>query len=60
MTKNIASKGIYTVVTVSRGVAENARSFKQHKDALRYLKQFKKERNLDEDDVQIFENKIVH
>lgn len=57
--ENIASKRIYTVVTVSRGVAENARSFKHHKDALRYLKQFKKERNLDEDDVQIFENEIV-
>ena len=58
--ENIASKRIYIVVTVSRGVSENTHGFKHHKDALRYLKQLKKERNLDEDDVQIFENEIVN
>lgn len=57
--ENIAHRRIYTVVSVSCGVAENAYNFKRHKDALRYLKQFKKERNLDEDDVQIFGNEIV-
>ena len=57
--KNRVSKEIFTVVTVSRGIAENAYCFKYHKDALRYLNQFKKGRNLDEDDVQIFENYIL-
>lgn len=57
--KNTTSKGVYTVVRVFRGVAESAQSFKRHKDALHCLKQFRKELNPDEDDVQIFENDII-
>ena len=59
MIKNRSNKQIYTVVEVFRGIAEAAYSFRRLKDAERYLKQLKKERNLDEDDVQIFENEII-
>lgn len=53
------NKQIYTIVEVCSGVAEAAYNFRRIKDAQRYLKQLKKGRNLDEDDVQIFENDIV-
>ena len=57
---NRANKRIYTVVEVFRGVAESVHSFTDWKDARRYLKQFNKGRNLDEDAAQIFENEIVN
>lgn len=58
--ENRSSQQIYTVVAVSCGVAESTRSFEYYKDALLYLKELKRGRNLDEDDVQIFENDIIH
>lgn len=58
--ENRANKKIYTVVEVFRGIAEATYSFGHLKDAQRHLKQFRKERNLDEDDAQIFENEIVN
>lgn len=57
--ENTANKRVYTVVAVFHGVTEVACNFRHYKDALRYLKQFKKELNLDEDDVQIFESSII-
>lgn len=52
-------KQIYTVVEVFSGIAEAAYNFNHLKNAQMYLKQLKKGRNLDEDDVQIFENAII-
>lgn len=53
-------KQIYTVVEVFSGVAEAAYNFNHLKNAqMHLLKQLKKGRNLDEDDVQIFENYII-
>ena len=45
---------IYTVVDVYRGVAVDAQSFKQLRDAHIYAQKLTKKRNLQEDDVQIF------
>lgn len=56
---NKINKRVYTVVEVFQGVAETAYSFRHRKDAWQHLKKLEREKNLDEDDVQIFENNIV-
>lgn len=49
---------IYTVVEVVRGFAAGAYSFLHLKDARACAKRLCEERNLDEDDVQLFESSI--
>lgn len=57
--KNEASKEIYTVVKVFRGLAEATYSFRNLEYAERCLRKLKKDFNPDDSDVQIFENKII-
>ena len=49
---------VYTVVDVFRGSAEEAKSFVRYNDALAYFRKLRKGRNLDIDDVQLFEDTI--
>ena len=49
---------IYTVVEVVRGVATDAHSFRQLKDALLCAERLREGRNLQEDDVQLFESRV--
>jgi len=49
---------IYTVVDVQCGVAVGARSFTRLDDAERYFLSVGRGRNLDEDDVQLFEQEM--
>jgi cell shape-determining protein MreC len=56
---NRKNKEIYTVVKVFHGIAETVCNFKHLKNAQQHLKQLKKAQNSDEDDVQIFGNKII-
>ena len=50
---------IYTVVDVQSGIAVGARSFAELGEAERYLRRLGRGRNLDEDDVQMFEQEMV-
>lgn len=58
MTKRESKMTIYTVVDVMSGVAVGAKSFLSHRDATACLSRLRKARNLDEDDVQVFEGVI--
>ena len=58
MTKVESGARIYTVVEVMRGLAADAHSFRHLKDALLCAERLRRDRNLDEDDVHIFENRI--
>ena len=58
MTKNDTGMRIYTVVEVMRGFAAGAYSFRRLKDARMCAKRLCKGRNLNEDDVQLFETII--
>ena len=49
---------IYTVVDVMCGVAVEAKSFRRLEVARAYRKRLRRGRNLEEDDVQLFENTI--
>lgn len=49
---------VYTVVDVFRGCAEEAKSFVRYTDARAYFRELKRGRNLDIDDVQLFEDTI--
>ncbi len=49
---------IYTVVDVLCGVATGAENFVHIEDAKKCLKRLRRGRNLDEDDVQLFESII--
>lgn len=49
---------VYTVVEVTRGVAAGAYCFRRLKEARLYMMRLCKDRNLDEDDVQLFETII--
>jgi len=57
--RNNSYQKIYTVVNVISGVADTVYNFKYLGTARAFLKRLKKNRNLDEDDVQIFENDII-
>jgi hypothetical protein len=59
MSKAEATVRIYTVVEVMRGVGVGAKCFCRLKHAQRYLNRLRKRRNLNEDDVQLFENAVV-
>lgn len=54
----IKSEKIYTITEVSSGVAVATHNFRHFEDAQRCLNKLRKQHNLDEDDVQIFENII--
>jgi len=56
MTKPAKHLQIYTVVHVWRGMAANSRSFTRLKDAREYMRQIRKGRNLQEDDIRLFED----
>lgn len=49
---------IYTVVDVWRGLANGSRSFVRLDEARNHLRRVQKGRNLQEDDVRLFENTI--
>jgi hypothetical protein len=53
-----ATLRVYTVVDVFRGFAEEAKSFVRYADARAYFRKLRKGRNLDIDDVQLFEDAI--
>ena len=58
MAKTKAGLKVYTVVDVMCGVAVDAKNFLDISDARKCLRQLRKDRNLDEDDVQLFETRI--
>lgn len=60
MTRMKAGARIYTVVEVWRGFASGAHNFLHLKDALLCMERLRKGRNLQDDDVQVFETKIDH
>lgn len=49
---------LYTVVEVWRGIAVGARNFRTLKGAENHTRRLRRGRNLQEDDVQLFENTI--
>jgi hypothetical protein len=49
---------LYIVVEVWRGIAASAKNFTRLRDAKNYLQRLRKDRNLDEDDVQLFESSV--
>ena len=51
---------IYTVVDVMSGVAVGVKHFMDPRDAKRRLKRLLKGRDLNEDDVQLFETTVKH
>lgn len=58
MAKPDTDEQSYIVVDVMRGVAVGVYGFRRLKDARDYLKRLRKGRNLDMDDVQLFETTI--
>ncbi len=49
---------LYTVVDVWRGIAASAKNFTRLQDAQNHMRRLRRGRNLEEDDVQLFENSI--
>jgi hypothetical protein len=47
---------IFTVVDVWRGMASSTRSFRRLASAKSYIRRLRRDRNLCEDDVQLFED----
>ena len=58
MARSKANIRIYTVVDVMSGVAVDVQSFLNLQDARMSLRRLRKGRNLDEDDVQLFEGMV--
>jgi hypothetical protein len=58
MAKTDEEMRIYTVVDVMSGVAVGAHSFRHLKDARTCMKRLTGRRNLEQDDVQLFESTI--
>jgi len=58
MTKIDPRARFYTVVEVWRGIAAGAHSFRRLKDALLCAEQLREGRDLQEDDVQVFESRM--
>lgn len=58
MNKAEGYKRIYVVVDVVCGLANNAYSFLRRTDAVKCFRQLQKERNLNDDDVQIIETDL--
>ena len=59
MTEVTTEVRIYSVVDVWRGMAVGVSNFRRLKDAQRYLQRLRRHRNLDEDDVQLFESAVA-
>jgi hypothetical protein len=49
---------LYIVVEVWRGIAASARNFTRQRDAENYMRRLCKGRNMEEDDVQLFESSV--
>ncbi len=49
---------IYTIVEVWRGMAASSRSFTRLKDAREYMRWLRKGRNLQEDDIAVYEDSV--
>ena len=58
MTRRSVRTTIYTVVEVWRGIAASVKNFTKLKEAENYMRRLRKGRNLEEDDIQLFENSI--
>ena len=58
MVRRTGKLKLYTVVEVWRGIAASAKNFTRLRDAQNYMRRLRLGRNLDEDDVQLFENSI--
>ena len=58
MSRAEATIRIYTVVEVMSGVSVGARSFCYLNQARNYLKRLRRRRNLNEDDIQLFEDTL--
>jgi hypothetical protein len=58
MNETQKTRRVYVVVEVLNGVAVDAYSFAQLSAARKCLKQLRKGRNMDEDDVQLFETRL--
>jgi len=58
MGRNDRSRSIYTVVDVWRGVAVGAKSFTRRGNARKYMQRLRRGRNLEQDDVKVFENTL--
>ena len=58
MTRRNGRTTIYTVVQVWRGIAASVKNFTRLKEAENYMRRLRRGRNLDEDDIQLFENSI--
>jgi hypothetical protein len=50
-----AAMEVFIVVDVACGVAQGAKCFRHIEDAMACLKRFRRGRDLEEDDIQIFE-----
>jgi hypothetical protein len=59
MTANKTQEMVWTVVKVWRGFADGAQVFASKADARRVYSKLHRRCNLDEDDVQIFETRVV-
>lgn len=55
MTEKKPKLRIYTVVDVWRGIVVGIRNFRRLKNAQLYMRRLRVQRNLQEDDVQLFE-----
>lgn len=52
-------KKVWTVVEVWRGFAESAQVFARKSDAYRLYRRLRRDCNFDENDVQVFETRVV-
>lgn len=59
MTQQNAKLKVYTVVEVWRGIAAGAKIFRKLGDAQKYAQRLRRGRDLQQDDVQVFENTIL-
>ena len=58
MIQNVEGLRIYTVVEVWRGIAAGAKSFVDLGRAQEYMRRAQARRNLQDDDVQLFEDTV--
>ena len=59
MTKDKTKLRIFTVVDVWRGMVVGVRNFRYRKNAHRHMQKLVLRRNLEEDDVQLFETAVA-
>ncbi len=58
MIRRTSKLRLYTVVEVWRGIAASAKNFGRLVNAQKYMRRLRRGRNLQEDDIQLFENSI--